>query len=245
MPRKSRIAFANMPHHVYQRGHRRQAVFFSDADRRDYLRTLAECREAMGLKLYAFCLMDNHVHLIIDPGDDSSSLSTAMKTLAGRHARRMNLLHGWRGALWESRFKCSPIETDRYLLTCGRYIDLNPVRAGITRLPEMFEWSSFRARAGLAHCADLDPDPAILALAATPRRCAMIYRDLTRLPIEDPELEFIRGSLRRNQLTGSEGFMLKIEAHTGIAVPNRPPGRPRKPTPETNQAPRGACLWEK
>jgi putative transposase len=165
MPRISRVAFAGFPHHIYQRGHRQQQVFFCGADREDYLLTLAECRESLAMRIYAYCLMDNHVHLIIDPGESGANLSKAMKRLAGRHSRRMNAMHGWRGSLWESRFKCSPIQTDRYLLTCGRYIDLNPVRARMVDRPQDYSWSSYRSRAGIETCPWLDADPAIEALA--------------------------------------------------------------------------------
>lgn len=233
MPRIARIAFPNLPHHVYQRGHNRQDVFFSIADREDYLRNLAECREELKLKVYAYCLMGNHVHLIIDPGDCESSLSLAMKRLAGRHARRLNLMHGWRGALWESRFKCSPIQTDRYLLACGRYIDQNPVRARMVDRPEQYSWSSYRSRAGLAHCGLLDPDPALLALAASTTRRQEIYRELAGVPLEEREVKLIRESLQRNQLTGTDEFIGRVERQTGVLVPNRGRGRPRKVPVET------------
>ena len=156
MPRKSRIAFPNLPHHLVHRGHSRRDVFFGDFDRTDYLTTLAECRRALEIKIYGYCLMNNHVHLLVDPGAESGNISNLMKRLAGRHARRINLRHSWSGSLWESRFKCRPIDTDRYLLTCGRYVDLNPVRAGLVQAPEDFAWSSYRARCGLSPCEWLD-----------------------------------------------------------------------------------------
>lgn len=228
MPRKSRIVFANYPHHVVQRGHRQQAVFFSDFDRADYLQTLVECRESMGIRIYAYCLMDNHVHLIIDPGTDASSISATMKRLAGRHARRMNRRNCWRGSLWESRFKCSPIDTDRYLLICGRYVDLNPVRARIVTSPELFAWSSYRARIGLTICDWLDQDPALAALAHTAERRAALYREFVGLPIDEQELALIRGASSRNQLTGSDEFVVSIQHQEGVHIPRRGRGRPRK-----------------
>ena len=228
MPRISRVAFPNLPHHVFQRGHSRHDVFFSNADREDYLRTLAECRETLKLKVYAYCLMSNHVHLIIDPGDCESSLSLAMKRLAGRHARRLNLMHGWRGALWESRFKCSPIQTDRYLLACGRYIDQNPVRARMVDRPEQYPWSSYRSRAGITHGGFLDPDPTLCALAASLTRCQEIYRELAALPVDEQDLKLIRESLQCNQLTGTSEFIGRVEQQTGMLVPSRGRGRPRK-----------------
>jgi putative transposase len=119
MPRRARIAVAHYPHHLVQRGHNRRAVFVTDRDRLTYLETLREFRaELGGLKIYGYCLMTNHVHLIVDPGDDSTNLGLLMKRLAGRHARRINRLERRTGTSWEGRFKCSPIESDRYLLAC-------------------------------------------------------------------------------------------------------------------------------
>jgi putative transposase len=228
MPRRARIAFANIPHHVVQRGHCGKDVFLSDFDRTDYLATLAECRESLRLRLFAYCLMSNHVHLIVDPGDDPRNISALMKRLAGRHARRLNLRNSWSGSLWESRFKCSPIETDRYLLTCGRYVDLNPVRAGIVTTPAEYKWSSYRARAGVASCAWLDPDPAIDALADTESRQQFRYRELVEEAIDEEDLALIRGALRRNQLTGTRDFVSKIEREQGTLVQHRSRGRPRR-----------------
>jgi len=234
MPRRARIAFENHPHHVVQRGHCRRAVFLSDADRSDYLATLVECRNAMGIKLLAYCLMDNHVHLVMDPGNDAASISATMKRLAGRHSRRLNRRNAWSGSIWESRFKCSPIDTDTYLLVCGIYVDLNPVRAGIARLPEHFAWSSYRSRAGLTTCDWLDVDPALQALARTPERRWTRYRELVKAPIGGEQLSRIRESLSRNQLTGGVTFAEKLRRATGVVVSQRPPGRPRK-----NSAPAG------
>jgi putative transposase len=228
MPRRSRVVFANHPHHIVQRGHCRNDVFLDDFDRRDYLETLAECRESFCLKVYAYCLMTNHVHLIVDPGVEPSTISALMKRLAGRHARRLNLRNSWSGSLWESRFKCSPIDTNRYLLACGRYVDMNPVRAGIVQAPEAFAWSSFRARAGFISCDWLDSDPAIELLANTSARQREIYRALVAQAIGEDDIALIRGALQRNQLTGSAEFVDRIRAATGLLVPGRSRGRPRK-----------------
>ena len=228
MPRRARIAFENLPHHIVQRGHCRSDVFLCESDRTDYLATLAECRESLRIKVFAYCLMSNHVHLIIDPGDDATRISALMKRLAGRHARRLNLRNSWSGSLWESRFKCSPIDTDRYLLTCGRYVDLNPVRAGIVSVPEAYAWSSYRARVGIAACEWLDPDPAIQALAGTDLRRRECYRTIASGPIDDDDLALIRGASHRNQLTGVSEFIEKVAAESGIHVPSRARGRPRK-----------------
>lgn len=233
MPRRTRIVVANYPHHIVQRGHCRNDVFLGDFDRVDYLGTLAECRETLRIKVYAYCLMSNHVHLVIDPGADSSTISVLMKRLAGRHARRLNLRNAWSGSIWESRFKCSPIETDRYLLACGRYVDMNPVRAGIVSVPQAYQWSSYRARAGLIDCCWLDSDPAIEALATTEARRRECYRNLVQRAVEDNDLALIRNALNRNQLTGSPEFVERVHRATGLFVPSRARGRPRKKAHET------------
>lgn len=216
MPRLPRIAFANTPHHITQRGHRGNDVFFTRADRVDYLSTLVACKAELDLRLYAYCLMTNHVHFVIDPGEDPKRISQLMHRLASRHARRLNKAHGWSGSIWESRFHSSPIDTERYLLTCGRYVDLNPVRAQLVQQPEAYEWSSYRTRAGLAECSWLDSDPALEALAISQTARAAAYRELAAIPIDDDDLERIRAGSVGNRLTGDESFELEIQIREGI-----------------------------
>ena len=226
MPRKRRIALAHYPHHIVQRGHNRKNVFRTEKDRLIYLQTLQEFRQKLGLKVYGYCLMTNHVHLIIDPGANPENLSLLMKRLAGRHTRRINRLEKKTGTSWEGRFKCSPIESDRYLLACTRYVDLNPVRAKMVGAPEHYPWSSYRARVGLTECEWLDPDPCFLALAHTQERRQEIYRAFVEQGVHEHELKFIRGAVQRNQLTGSESFILHVERLTGERILYRSRGRP-------------------
>jgi putative transposase len=108
MSRRGRVIAPGYPHHIVQRGHNRQNVFFTEEDRSSYLATLAEFREKLGIQVYAYCLMTNHVHLIVNPGSDAATLSLLMKRLAGRHTRRLNQLKRRTGTSWEGRFKCSP-----------------------------------------------------------------------------------------------------------------------------------------
>jgi putative transposase len=227
MPRRARIAIAGFPHHIIQRGHCRNPVFFCDSDRVDYLGTLAECRAMFELRIYAYCLMGNHVHLLVDPGNEPRKLSLMMKRLAGRHSRRLNAYRGWSGSLWEGRFKCSPVDSDRYLLICGRYIDLNPVRVNLVDRPEAYVWSSYRARAGLTSSPFLDIDPALAALAAQDQRRHEIYRELANVPLTAAELELVRGAVKRNQLTGDTEFIETVRDEKGLDVPARSRGRPR------------------
>ena len=159
MPRLSRIILPNQPHHIIQRGHNKQDVFLSEDDYRYYLENLNDWKQRLGCKIYAYCLMTNHGHLIIDPGSKATSLSLLMKRVAGRQTRYVNRRYRRTGTLWEGRYKSSPIETDAYLLACCRYVELNPVRAHIVRLPEQYQWSSYRSKVGLAEWSGLDQIP--------------------------------------------------------------------------------------
>lgn len=227
MPRKRRIAIAHYPHHLVQRGHNRKVVFVTENDRLTYLATLREFRLELGLKIYGYCLMTNHVHLVVDPGGDTTNLGLLMKRLAGRHTRRINRLERRTGTSWEGRYKCSQIETDQYLLACTRYVELNPVRARLVEKPEDYRWSSYRFKIGLEECDWLDRDPCFLGLASTLERQQERYRHFVDQGVHANELQFIRGAWQRNQLTGSERFILEIEQRIGERILHRPQGRPR------------------
>ncbi len=237
MPRQRRIALPRLPHHVVQRGHNRHAVFITPDDRVAYLETLAEFRSHLGIRLYGYCLMTNHVHLIVDPGSEPANLGRLMKRLAGRHTRRINRLTQRTGTAWNGRYRCSPIETDAYLLACNRYVELNPVRAGLVAHPVEYPWSSYRAKVGLGNCTWLDLDPVYLALARTRERRQAAYRDIVGHDVPPAELELIRTALQRNQLTGSDQFISEVERRFGRRIPHRGPGR--QPSNDSMQTPRG------
>lgn len=139
MPRTARIILPNFPHHVIQWGHNRQGVFADDNDYQYYLNNLWEGKEKLGCRVYAYCLMTNHVHLVVDPGRKPARLSLLMKHVAGRPTRYVNALEHRTGTLWEGRFKSSPIQRDAYLFACCCYIELNPVRVGLVATPQ--EWA--------------------------------------------------------------------------------------------------------
>lgn len=226
MPRRRRIVVPDYPHHLVQRGHNRLTVFFTDYDRAVYLETLQEFKEKLRLQIHSYCLMTNHVHLIINPGSEPANLGLLMKRLAGRHTRRINQIKRRTGTSWEGRFKCSPIDTNNYLLACTRYVDLNPVRAGIVDRPQDYPWSSYRAKAGFESCSWLDPDPCYLALATTIEERQRSYREFVAHGSSKSQIEFLRSAVHRNQLTGSDDFVIEIERLTGMRIPTRPRGRP-------------------
>jgi putative transposase len=146
MPRMGRVVLPNYPHHVVQRGHNRQVVFAEPSDYQRYLDDMRELKTLFDVKVYAFCLMTNHVHLLLAPGDSVAGLGQLMKGLAGRTTRYRNKLEGRSGTLWESRYKSSVVQTDTYLLACSRYIELNPVRAQMVQHAQDYPWSSLHLR---------------------------------------------------------------------------------------------------
>lgn len=148
MPRPARQVLPGVPHHVTQRGNCRQPIFFGDDDHAFYLSLLSHnCRKG-GISVWAWCLMPNHVHLILAPSH-ADGLRAALAPTHTRYAVEMNRRHGWCGHLWQGRFASVPMD-ERHLYACLRYVELNPVRAGLAERPEAWRWSSARAHLGLA-----------------------------------------------------------------------------------------------
>jgi putative transposase len=147
MPRHPRLSFVGLPLHVVQRGNDRQRCFVVDADYEMYLRVLREAVHLHGVQVHAYVLMTNHVHLLATPGA-AGSMSRIMQSIGARYVRYFNRRHARTGTLWEGRYKACLVATDEHFLAACRYIDLNPVRAGIVRHPVDYRWSSYRALAG-------------------------------------------------------------------------------------------------
>ena len=228
MPRTSRIVLPNYPHHIIQRGHNRQIVFASSEDYLYYLENLKEWKKRIGCKVYAYCLMTNHVHLIIDPVNDVENLALLMKRVSGRQTRYVNKTEGRSGTLWEGRYKSSPIKKDEYLLTCCRYIELNPVRAGIVNNPAQYKWSSYKYKIGMERNNWLDIDPCYKDLGTTDREREKRYKEFVKGLISDGEWEMIRQAVQRGQLTGNSRFVDEVAKKIGRRVEFRKQGRPSK-----------------
>ena len=146
MPRHARVRIAKCPWHVIQRGVNRSPCFLDDADRRLYLNLLRAYSRRHACAVHAYVLMTNHVHLLVSP-EDEDGLSKMMKALGERYVPYFNRLHGRTGTLWEGRFRSSVVQSERYLMICQRYIELNPVRAGIVARAGDLPWSSYAANA--------------------------------------------------------------------------------------------------
>jgi putative transposase len=226
MARQPRQAIAAYPHHVIQRGHNRQRVFVDDDDRRRYLGWLHEASLAHGLAIHAFVLMDNHVHLLATPASDGS-LSLTMQSVGRRYVRWFNARHGRTGTLWEGRFRSSVVEADRYLLACQRYIESNPVRAGMVASVAEWPWSSHRHHAGLAVDPLVRPHPTVWALGNTPFERESAYRRLFDEGVSQGDHEWMAACLSKGKPIASTDFQRQLEASAGLRLIPRPVGRPR------------------
>lgn len=140
--RQARLVAGGMPHHVIQRGNRRQKVFFESRDREFYLQLLEEKTKKYKMEVWAYCLMDNHVHLIVVPNEEKA-LAQAIGEIHKEYTRMINFRESWRGYLWEGRFKSFMVD-EKYLYAAIRYVERNPVRARIANKAEEYEWSSAR-----------------------------------------------------------------------------------------------------
>jgi len=222
LPRMGRVAVPSYPHHVVQRGHDRQVVFAEAADFAYYLQTLAEFKAEYDVQVYGFCLMTNHVHLVLQPGERVAGLGQLMKRLAGRQSRYVNRQEARSGTLRENRYKSSPIQTDSYLLACLRYVEINPVRARMVSRPEDYRWSCYGQRVGqMDEFAWLDTDPCFEGVGDTPQVRASRYAEIVRSAIPPGEWEPIRSALQRGQLTGTDRFIDEVAAIIGRRIEHR------------------------
>jgi putative transposase len=155
MPRKPRFNLIEIPQHVVQRGNNRQPTFFAEEDYRFYLDCLGEAASKYRCALHAYVLMTNYVHLLVTPGTPEG-VSRMMQSVGRRYVQYVNYSYKRSGTLWEGRYKASLVQTEQYLLTCSRYIELNPVRAGMVQHPKDHKWTSYRAH---AHGAEDGPRP--------------------------------------------------------------------------------------
>lgn len=230
MPRRPRIHLAGLPVHVVQRGHNRDACFFAEEDFQAYRDWLAESLKKSGCALHAYVFMTNHVHLLLTP-PRPEAVSQLMISLGRRYVQYINRTYRRTGTLWDSRYKSSLVDADDYLLLCQRYIELNPVRAGMVDDPARYRWSSYGAN-GLGQVdALLTPHAGYLALDADEAARQVAYRALFRSELDKDALEDIRLALNQGQPLGKGRFLETIEKMTGQRRGVRPRGRPRKEKP--------------
>jgi putative transposase len=227
MARRPRLDLPGQPQHIVQRGNNRGACFFRPADYVTYRDALRRAASDAGVAIHAYVLMTNHVHLLAT-GFASGAVSRMMQALGRRYVRHVNTCLRRTGTLWEGRFKSSLIDTERYLLSCHRYIELNPVRSAMVSDPAAYDWSSFRCNAQGQDDPLLTPHPLYLALGADPQTRQTAYRTLFRNAIPDDELAAIRAHIEQERALGTERFQREIEQVLERAVRLRGPGRPAK-----------------
>lgn len=214
MPRQPRFWFSDAVLHVVQRGNNRVPVFVDDDDRRYFLQCLADASFTHGVSIHAYVLMPNHVHLLATP-KRPESMPRMMQTVGRRYVGRFNHRHRRTGTLWEGRYKAALVDSDAYLFACMRYIELNPVRAGMVASPAAFDWSSHGANALGADDRLVTPHPTYLALAVTPSARQACYRDAFECTLDEDELRKIRDAARFEWAVGTAAFCAAIEASTG------------------------------
>jgi putative transposase len=218
MARMARIVIPNIPHHITQRGNRSQKVFFSDNDKASYLSLLHEHAQKAGISLWAYCLMDNHVHLIAVP-EREDSLAKGIGDTHKYYTRMINFREKWRGYLWQGRFTSFPLD-EKHLYAAIRYIERNPVRAGVVKKAEDYEFSSARAHVYKKKDFLLSNNFVIDEI-----------KDWKAFLAEDDDecdKKLFRKHTRVGRPLGSEEFIVKLEKITGRILKPLKPGRKKK-----------------
>ena len=225
MARLPRLTVAGHPHHVIQRGNDRQPIVRDDADRERLLALWAEHARSFKVAIHAYVLMDNHFHLLVTPETDDG-LPKMMQAVGRAYVRYFNLRHHRSGTLWEGRYRSNLIETERYLLACMVYIDLNPVRAGMVEQPQDYRWSSHR------HCIGQVSDKLVTlhalywALGNTPFAREAAYAELVQAGLTAGQRdELTRGALSGWAL-GSDDFVGELQQSTLRRLRPGKAGRP-------------------
>jgi len=218
MARLARVVVPGMPHHVTQRGNRRQQTFFCDDDYQAYLDLMAQWCGEHKVQVWAYCLMPNHVHLIVVPKSEDG-LRQAIGEAHRRYTRRVNFREQWRGHLWQGRF-ASFVLDEPHLLACARYVELNPVRARLTTAPSEYRWSSARAHIKRKDDCLVKVGP-LLALAKN-------WRRLLTSAATDEQIKAFCEHERTGRPLGEENFQKRLEKKLGRVLRRQKPG-PKKP----------------
>ncbi len=214
MARLARVVLPGYPHHITQRGNRRQDVFFKDEDYLYYLELLKKWCDEERVEIWSYCLMTNHVHLIVTPVL-SSNLSRAIAETHRRYTRMINFRENWRGYLWQGRFASFPMD-EMYLLKAAAYVELNPVKAKMVSAPEEYRWSSVHA-----HLKGKDPFGVV-----DPQKLIDIcgdWKDYLQRAVADTEDDFVKHS-RTGRPLGDDSFLERAERLLNRNLRKQKPG---------------------
>ena len=226
MPRRARLALPNVPLHIIQRGNNRQACFYADDDYRFYLDWLREHADKTGCHVHAYVLMTNHVHLLVSAKRPEAP-GALMKALGQRYVQYVNRTYRRSGTLWEGRFRSCLTQEESYLLACQRYIELNPVRAGMVEHPAEYRWSSYTANAQGQANPLLSAHPLYEELGSEPETRRHAYRELFRHHMDNDLLHAIREALNQELVLGRDDFKDRIAQMTARQTRPGTIGRPR------------------
>jgi len=227
MARLGRYFIAGQPLHVIQRGNDRKPVFFTEEDYAQYGEWLVAASDDNGLSVHAYVFMTNHVHLLVTP-QAAESLPKTMQSLGRRYVRHVNARYRRTGTLWEGRYKAAPIDSEEYFVTCCRYIELNPVRAGLVAHPRQYRWSSYRAHAEGRPDALARFHDAFRRLGRSVEEREAAYRALIKEKLDAAFVDALRAATNGGWALGGEAFRNEIEqAARRRASPLSPGPKPK------------------
>lgn len=234
MARLPRFEILGQPQHVIVRGNNRQIIFVTDADYRFYLEKLIDGCERYGCQVHAYVLMTNHVHLLMTPLEPGA-IGKVMQSVGRRFVQYFNYSYRRTGTLWEGRYKASLIDSERYALVCYRYIELNPVRAGMVNLPAEYPWSSYHANALGVQDTVVCPHFSYEALGNNAESRQERYQTLFTEAINDAEIAEIRQTVNKGWPLVSDKFQADAETLLSIRLSPKKRGGDRKSGKFRNQ----------
>jgi putative transposase len=227
MARLPRYGLPGQPQHVIQRGNNRSPIFFAAEDYAFFIECLRDGCDRHACAIHAYVLMTNHVHLLVTP-KAADGIAKLMQSVGRRYVQYVNFTYQRSGTLWEGRYKAVPMDSDGYVMSCYRYIEMNPVRAGMVTPPGGYRWSSYPFNADGRPDELLRPHSLYRALGADDLSRRAAYRKLFRTDIEDGDLTEMRDAINKGWVLGSERFKRKIEAMAERRVTPLPRGGKRR-----------------
>lgn len=227
MARLPRYFVPGQPLHIILRGNNREPIFAIDDDYRFYLDCLKDAAGQQGLAIHAYILMTNHVHLLATP-DTDTSVGKTLQSVGRRYVQYFNHTYHRTGTLWEGRYKATLIDSEAYLLTCMRYIELNPVRASMVDHPADYPWSSYGSNARGSAQPLVTAHDLYRRLGRTDSERQSAYRQLFRAHLSQSDINAIRSATNKAWVLGNDQFKAKIEKLTGRRCVPLPKGRPRR-----------------
>jgi putative transposase len=226
MPRKARMYLPGVPCHIIQRGNNRDPTFFAEQDYLFYLECLNDAIRKYDAEIHAYVLMTNHVHMLMTP-TTRESISLVMQSVGRRYVQYINREYRRTGTLWESRHKASLVDAENYLLACCRYIELNPVNAGMVKHPAEYRWSSYLCNGHGKSDRLIRPHEIYKRLGQCDQSRREAYVSLFANTLDSTDLQIIRSAARFSMPTGDGRFKRQIEQMLDRRIGHAYRGRPR------------------